>query len=146
MRKVALALGLLTTTAFVYANDPLHGTTWRTIDDETKKPKAIVKFTENPTGVLSASIQQILTPGEENSCKSCEGKYKNVTLKGLKIVYNLKADGKGGYKGGKIYNPREDKTYSLAGKVGSDGKLHLRGYLGLKGLGLGRDQIWEPVK
>lgn len=46
MKKIALALGLLGFTVLANAADPLNGTVWKTIDDKTKQPKAIVKFTE----------------------------------------------------------------------------------------------------
>ena len=44
MKKIALALGLLGLTALANAADPLNGTSWKTIDDKTNQPKAIVKF------------------------------------------------------------------------------------------------------
>ena len=86
MKKIALALGLLATTVFAHAADPLDGTVWKTIDDKTKQAKAVVKFTEQSNGTLNASIQSVLTPGEENACKKCERTYKNKSLKGLTIV------------------------------------------------------------
>ena len=74
MKKIALAFGLLGLSALANAADPLNGTVWKTIDDKTKQPKATVKFTEQKNGTLTASIQSILTPGEENACTKCEGK------------------------------------------------------------------------
>jgi copper homeostasis protein CutC len=66
MKKIALMLGLLGLSALANAADPLNGTVWKTIDDKTNQPKAIVKFTEQSNGTLSASIQKVLTKGEEN--------------------------------------------------------------------------------
>jgi hypothetical protein len=51
--KIALAFGLARFNNFANAADPLNGTVWKTIDDETKKPKAIVKFTEQKNGTLT---------------------------------------------------------------------------------------------
>jgi hypothetical protein len=67
MKKIALALSVLGLTALAHAADPLNGTVWKTIDDKTKQAKALVKFTEQKNGTLTASIQGILTPGEENA-------------------------------------------------------------------------------
>jgi len=67
MKKIALALGLIGMAAFANAADSLNGTVWKTIDDQTNKPKAVVKFTEQKDGTLTATIQNILTPGEENA-------------------------------------------------------------------------------
>jgi len=60
MKKFALAIGLLGATVLANAADPLNGTVWKTIDDQTKQPKAIVKFTEQKNGTLSATIQNVL--------------------------------------------------------------------------------------
>lgn len=141
MKKIALALGLLATTVFANAADPLDGTVWKTIDDKTKQAKAVVKFTEQSNGTLTASIQSVLTPGEENACKKCEGTYKNKSLKGLTIVRNLKNAGGTSYEGGSILDPQSGKTYKLKGNLAAGGKkLELRGFIGVAALG--RNQTW----
>ncbi|WP_374666768.1 DUF2147 domain-containing protein [Acinetobacter sp.] len=141
MKKIALALGLLGLTALANAADPLNGTSWKTIDDKTKQPKAIVKFTEQKNGTLTASIQQILTKGEENACSKCEGPYHNKSLKGLRIVSGLKNAGGTSYEDGTILDPQSGKTYRLKGQLTDGGqKLELRGFIGVAVLG--RNQTW----
>lgn len=141
MKKIALALGLLGLTVLANAADSLNGTVWKTIDDKTKQPKAIVKFTEQKNGSLSASIQTILTPGEENACKKCEGPYHNKSLKGLRIVQGLKNAGDNSYENGTILDPQSGKTYKLKGEIVEGGKkLELRGFIGVSVLG--RNQVW----
>ena len=128
-------LGLLGLSALANAADPLNGTVWKTIDDETKQPKAIVKFTEQKNGTLSASIQSVLTPGEENACTKCEGPYHNKSLKGLTIVKGLKNTGGTSYDSGSILDPKSGKTYKLKGNLTDGGKkLELRGYIGVSAL------------
>ena len=139
MKKIVLASGLLTTAALANAADPLNGTLWKTIDDETKQPKALVKFTEQKNGTLSATIQAILVPGEENACTKCEGTYKNKSLKGVTIVQNLKKSSGNSYEGGTILDPKNGKSYKLKGELAGN-KLNLRGYIGVSLLG--RDQTW----
>ncbi len=141
MKKIALGLGLLGVTAFANAADPLNGTVWKTIDDKTNQPKAIVKFTEQKNGTLSASIQQVLTPGEEKACSKCEGPFHNKSLKGLTIVKGLKNKGGTQYADGQILDPSSGKTYKLKGNVTEGGnKLELRGFIGVAALG--RNQTW----
>lgn len=141
MKKIALAFGLLGLSALANAADPLNGTVWKTIDDKTKQPKATVKFTEQKNGTLTASIQSILTPGEENACTKCEGPYHNKSLKGLTIVRGLKNTGGTSYDGGSILDPETGKTYKLKGKLADGGKkLELRGFVGVAALG--RNQTW----
>ena len=141
MKKIALAFGLLGLSALANAADPLNGTVWKTIDDKTKQPKATVKFTEQKNGTLTASIQSILTPGEENACTKCEGPYHNKSLKGLTIVRGLKNTGGTSYDGGSILDPQTGKTNKLKGKLADGGKkLELRGFVGVAALG--RNQTW----
>ncbi|MBF4522001.1 MULTISPECIES: DUF2147 domain-containing protein [Acinetobacter] len=141
MKKIALAFGLLGLSALANAADPLNGTVWKTIDDKTKQPKATVRFTEQKNGTLTASIQSILTPGEENACTKCEGPYHNKSLKGLTIVRGLKNTGGTSYDGGSILDPQTGKTYKLKGKLANGGKkLELRGFIGVAALG--RNQTW----
>jgi uncharacterized protein (DUF2147 family) len=141
MKKILLALGLVGLTTLANAADPLNGTTWKTIDDKTKKAKAIVKFTEQKNGTLTASIQQVLTPGEENACSKCEGPYHNKSLKGLTIVHGLKNAGGANYDSGSILDPNSGKTYKLKGTLAKDAKtLDLRGFIGVAALG--RNQTW----
>ncbi|EXA64229.1 hypothetical protein J504_2676 [Acinetobacter baumannii 348935] len=145
MKKITLMLGLLGLSALANAADPLNGTVWKTIDDETKQPKAIVKFTEQKNGTLSASIQSVLTPGEENACTKCEGPYHNKSLKGFTIVKGLKNTGGTSYDSGSILDPKSGKTYKLKGNLTDGGKkLELRGYIGVSALG--RNQTWIRAK
>lgn len=141
MKKIALALGLLGLTTFANAADALNGTVWQTIDDETKQPKAIVKFTEQKDGTLSASIQKYLVAGQENACSKCEGTYHNKPLKGVTIVHSLKNAGGNSYDSGSIIDPKNGKTYKLKAEIIDGGKkLKLRGYIGVAALG--RNQTW----
>ena len=113
----------------------------KTIDDKTKQPKALVKFTEQKNGTLTASIQSVLTKGEENACTKCEGPYHNKSLKGLTIVKGLKNAGGTSYESGSILDPQSGKTYKLKGQLADGGKkLELRGFIGVAALG--RNQTW----
>lgn len=143
MKKLVLALGVFSLMSVANAADPLHGKLWKTFDDETGKPKAEVRFTQEPNGTLSASIVKILTPGQENACTQCQGKYRDVSLVGLKIVNNLRPDGNNSYIGGTILDPKSGKSYKLSSTLKGD-KLEMRGYVGVSLLG--RTQNWQLIK
>ena len=143
MKKLYLALGLFGLASVAAAADPLNGTLWRAIDDKTGKPKAVVKFTEQNNGTLSASIQQVLTPGEENACSKCQGQYKNKSLKGLTIVHGLKNVGTNQYEGGSIMDPNSGKTYKLKSTLKGT-QLDMHGFIGLTVIG--RTQTWQRVQ
>ena len=138
MKKITLALALMASVGFANAADALNGTVWKTIDDKTKQPKSLVKFTQNSNGTLNASIQSILTPGEENSCSKCEGKYKNKPLKGVTVVQNLKHAGGNKYEGGTILDPKTG-MFKMSAEIAGN-QLNVRGYIGISAIG--RNQTW----
>ena len=141
MKKIALAFGLLGLATFANAADALNGTVWQTIDDETKQPKAVVKFTEQKNGSLNATITKYLVADQENACTKCEGPYHNKSLKGVTIVRNLKNVGGTRYDGGSIMDPKTGKTYKMKAEIAEGGKkLKVRGYIGVAALG--RNQTW----
>lgn len=139
--KTLSILGLSLLSTLVMATDPLHGTKWKTIDDQTKKPQSIVQFTETSNGVLSAKIIDVLEGSEGNKCTKCEGKFYNKPLEGVQIVSGLKRTHQNIYDGGKITDPKNGKTYSFSAKLAPDGKtLSGRGYIGVSALG--HSQTW----
>ena len=112
---------------------------WRTIDDETGEPKSIVRiFEEN--GRMVGEIVKLLPEGRR--CQDCAGSYNNSTLRGTRILSGLTRDGDE-YNGGRIIDPKTGKTYKVKMKVQRDGRLYLRGYIGVPALG--RTQYWERV-
>jgi uncharacterized protein (DUF2147 family) len=144
LRPLILATFAALSTSWVYAADPLAGTTWRTFDDVTGKPKVLVQFQEK-NGVLSGVITQRLAGSTITHCNLCKGKQKDHPLEGLQIISKLRADGKGSYQDGEILDPKTGKTYSLKGKLSKDGqKLELRGLL--RFCHAGRDQTWTREK
>jgi len=63
---------------------------------------------------------------------------------GLVILQNLQYAGDGEWKGGTIYAPDKGKTYKCQAKLGPDGVLHFRGFIGFSFIGETRD--WTRVK
>lgn len=126
---------------FGYASDPLNETVWKTIDDKTKKPTAIVKFKEDKNGQLNASIQKLLIATDEPNCINCKGQLQNKPLIGLTIVQNLKKIKDNEYDHGRILDPATGKVYDFNAKLSSDGKRLIgRGYIGISAIG--RNQVW----
>ena len=58
MKKYFFLFLLASYSIHSFASDQLNGTVWKTIDDETNQPRAIVKFSEDQTGALSDGILQ----------------------------------------------------------------------------------------
>lgn len=145
MKKYLFLLLLSFYSIHSFASDKLHGSVWKTIDDATNQPRALVRFSEDKNGNLSANIEKILVPNEAIKCTMCEGPFKNKSLIGLTIVKNLKSSGQNKYVNGSILDPQSGKTYRFSATISPDGsKLIARGYIGISAIG--RNQTWYRIK
>jgi uncharacterized protein (DUF2147 family) len=115
---------------------------WKTIDDVTGKPKALVRISE-VNGELVGRIEKLFL---ENSapqnpvCDKCSGGNKDQPIIGMVILSGLKKDGDE-YNGGEILDPHDGKLYRSKIKVVENNrKLNVRGYIGVPLLG--RTQTW----
>ena len=119
--------------------------TWRSIDDDTKQPKAQIVVTEQ-AGVLTGRIEQLLRPGADPKalCDQCSGDRKDKPMLGLEIIRGAKkAEGKDVWEGGRILDPEKGKDYSLRlTPVDGGQKLEVRGSIGP----FWRTQVWQRVK
>jgi len=115
--------------------------TWNTIDDETKKPKSLVRITEKD-GVISGTVEKIVDPAKQDSkCDECasDDPRKGKPVIGMTILTGLKKDSDNVYSGGNILDPNNGKTYNAKVTVIEGGKkLEMRGSI----LFIGRTQIW----
>jgi uncharacterized protein (DUF2147 family) len=121
---------------------------WRSIDDETKQPKAEIRISQNAAGVLSGVVEKSLltTPSAEPNCNLCSDDRKDKPKIGLEIIRGGQAsDGKLVWEGGKILDPENGKNYSLRlTPIDGGKKLEVRGYIGAPLLG--RTQTWIRVQ
>jgi uncharacterized protein (DUF2147 family) len=115
---------------------------WKTIDDETGKPKSLVRITEE-NGVLSGKVEKLFRPADQDQnpkCTACEGARKDQPIIGMTILSGLKKDGNE-YTGGEILDPAKGKTYKSKLTLKDNGsKLDVRGYIGAPMFG--RTQTW----
>lgn len=135
------ALLCLLPLAAMAQNTPLGH--WRSIDDATGKPKAVIEISEAGNGTLSAKIVQILDTkdGPNPLCDNCTGARHNKPILGMTIAWGLKPQGKA-WGGGRILDPENGKEYSVKmTPIAGGRKLEVRGFLGLALLG--RTQIWQ---
>ena len=62
---------------------------------------------------------------------------------GLQIVYGLSYAGDDRWKGGKIYDPKNGKTYRCTLSLDKRGNMKLRGFIGISLIG--RNSFWTRV-
>jgi uncharacterized protein (DUF2147 family) len=130
--------GALLAAPAAMANDSPVGL-WKNIDDETKKPKALIRITEQ-AGVLVGRIEKILTDKVDAVCDKCTDDRKDKPVQGMTILSGLKKDGDE-WTGGEILDPNNGKVYKAKAKLVDGGaKLDVRGFLGVAVFG--RTQTW----
>lgn len=115
---------------------------WKTIDDETGKPKSLVRISE-VNGEFQGKIEKLFrTPDQEQNprCGKCEDARKDQPIIGMTVITGMKKDGEGEYSGGQILDSNNGKIYKSKMSLREDGKLDVRGYVGLPMLG--RTQTW----
>src|SRR6478736_2249399 len=81
---------------------------WKTIDDETGKPKSIVEIYEKSGKIYGKVIEVLQEEDKKRTCTKCSGDDRNKPVLGLTIIKGLKKDGKE-YSDGKILDPKNGK-------------------------------------
>lgn len=146
MFKAILTSALLSLAATHAAAQMTPVGLWKTIDDDTKKEKSLVRIKESG-GVYSGVVEKFLDPETkaDSVCDKCTDERKDKPVLGLTILRNLKqsADDKALYEGGDILDPKNGKVYRARLKpVEGGAKLEMRGYIGP----FYRTQVWQRVE
>ena len=139
----AMAVSLASLSAFAQVS-PVG--LWKTIDDESKKEKSLVRITES-NGVFSGRIEKLLDPTTDPKavCDQCTDDRKDKPVLGMEILRGLKASASDAavFEGGTIVDPNNGKVYRTRLKPVEDGKkLEMRGYIGP----FYRTQVWQRVE
>jgi len=119
---------------------------WKTIDDETKKEKSLIRLSEEG-GVITGKLEKFLDPATKTdaACDKCTDDRKDKPIMGMTLVRNAKqaADNKEVWEGGDILDPNNGKVYKLRLKPLDGGKtMEVRGYIGP----FFRNQTWIRVE
>ncbi|MEH6564348.1 MAG: DUF2147 domain-containing protein [Halopseudomonas sp.] len=141
-RHVVLALIAVFISSVAWADNSSPEGLWKSIDDNSGKPRALIRIVEQE-GTLRGTIEEVFPqPGKEqqSTCKECEGENKDAPIVGLTILTGLQKEGDE-YTGGEILDPENGKVYSSKAELIEGGdKLQVRGYIGTPILG--RTQTW----
>ena len=143
--KTTLAASLLALAGLAQAQMTPTGL-WKTIDDDSKKEKSLVRITES-NGVFSGRIEKLLDPASDPKavCDKCSDDRKDKPVVGLEILRGIKAgeSDKAVFEGGTIVDPNNGKSYRARLKpVNGGAQLEMRGYLGP----FFRTQVWQRVE
>ncbi|XHS78647.1 DUF2147 domain-containing protein [Burkholderiaceae bacterium UC74_6] len=141
MKKIVALAALVALSSLAQAQQASPVGLWKTIDDDGKTEKSLVRITE-ANGVLTGSIEKVFDTSKPGAvCDQCQDDRKNKPIVGLQIIRGVKqdADDKSLWTGGEILDPEKGKTYKTRLKPIEGGKkLEMRGYLGF----FYRTQVW----
>ena len=145
--QLVFALGLGLFAAIAHAQATPAGL-WKTIDDETKKEKSLIRITE-AGGVFTGKLEKLLDPAAkpDSVCDLCTDDRKDKPVVGMTLIKSVKQSDsdKGRWDGGEILDPNNGKTYKVRMTPAEGGKtLAVRGYIGAPLLG--RTQTWFRVE
>ena len=128
--------------AFAIGQSPIGK--WKTIDDETGKPKSIVKIYEKDGKLFGEITELFRAPDEEQDpyCTKCTDDRKDKRIRGMEIVRDMEKDGDK-YDEGTICDPKTGKVYDCKLWLEDDpNKLFVRGYIAF----FFRTQEWIRVE
>lgn len=139
---VATAFATSFAAPLAWAQDASPVGLWKTIDDASGKPAALIRISENK-GELQGKIEKLFRAPDEDQnpkCVACTDARKDQPIVGMTIVSGLKKSGDE-YTGGEILDPKNGKIYKSKLSVREGGrKLEVRGYVGVPMFG--RSQVW----
>jgi uncharacterized protein (DUF2147 family) len=141
-RHAALAGVLLASAVTSIAQTASPVGTWKTIDDHTGQPKALVQIADDGSGQLSGKVIKGLNANDQpdRRCTACTDARKDQPILGMTIISDMKKDGDG-WDHGQILDPENGKVYKCKMHLEDGGnKLVVRGYIGVALLG--RSQTW----
>jgi uncharacterized protein (DUF2147 family) len=144
-RHLVAALGLGLFAAIAHAQATPAGL-WKSIDDETKKEKSLIRITE-AGGVFTGKLEKLLDPTAKPDavCDKCSDDRKDKPIVGMTLIKGVKqnADDKAKWDGGEILDPNNGKTYRVRLTPTDGGKtLEVRGFIGP----FYRNQTWTRVE
>ena len=139
MKKIIFSLVAVFFSVLSYAQ--IEGK-WKTIDDETGKPKSIVEIFKKSDGKYYGKVIQLLIKPADPNCSGCKDDRKDKPILGMEVIRGLSKDGSEFTKG-TITDPKNGKTYKCNIKKEGEDKLNVRGYIGFSALG--RSQTWYKV-
>ena len=117
MRKYILSIAALLFSTIFYSQSVVGK--WKTIDDETGKPKSIIEIYEKSGKIYGKVLEILEAEHRKKVCSNCSGDDKNKPILGMVIIKGLSKKGNK-YSKGKILDPKNGKLYKAT--ITPDGK------------------------
>ena len=138
-----ILLGMLVMFSFTVHSQSIFGK-WKTIDDRTGMPKAIIDIYKK-NGLMYGHVVQILEKGREKAlCIKCDDERKDKPIVGMTIIDAAIEHDNGKWKGKTLFDPEQAMTFRCKIWLNPDNsnELKVRGYLAF----IFRTQTWLRVE
>ena len=142
IRPAVLLAALLSMPGLAASTQSSPAGRWQTVDDETGKAKSVVEIYRTTDGSYAGKVVEILDThnGTDPTCHKCRGNNHGKAIKGMVILWGLKADGPDKWSGGTVLDPENGKTYRSKIELLSGGaKLGMSGCI----VFICRQQVWN---
>lgn len=133
MRKIVLMLSIIFyATTLLAQHEDITGL-WKTIDDETNKPKSIVKIYIQDGKLYGDIVKLFRKEGEDpdpicDKCDEDDNRF-NKKIVGMTIITDMEyQEDDNEWEDGEILDPKKGKVYDCKLWV-ENGKLQVRGYV-----------------
>lgn len=139
--RYAMLAALLAVPPLAWSGPGSPAGRWQTIDDDTGKAKSVVEIYRTTDGSYAGKVVEVLDTrnGTDPLCDKCRGSNRNKPIKGMVILWGLKPDAPGKWKGGTVLDPENGKTYkSKIELLESARKLGMSGCIAF----ICRQQVW----
>jgi uncharacterized protein (DUF2147 family) len=139
--RIIYILALLAVTTTLTSAQDIFGK-WKTIDDETNKPKSVVEIYKKDGKAYGKIIRLFREPHEDQDpiCDECTDYRKDQKIIGMTIITDMVQDDDE-WEDGEILDPDNGKIYDCKLWV-ENGELQVRGYIAF----FFRTQTWLPYK
>lgn len=108
----------------------------------TEDKSGVIEITQ-VEGVFQGKVVGGEKKGDGLDAKNPDPALRSRELMGLVILKNLKKDGDE-FTGGEVYDPNSGHTYKAKARLLEDGRLKLRGFIGISLFG--RNELWTREK
>ena len=140
MKQLSILIAIIISATTVSAQSIVGK--WKSIDDETGKPKSVVEIFEKNGKVYGKIIKLFRDPSEDQDpvCDKCEDDRKDKKIIGMEIIRDMEKDDSE-WEDGTIMDPKKGTVYDCKLWL-EGGNLKVRGYV----LFIYRTQTWLPYK
>ena len=133
MKKNISCLIILIATFFNVNGQSVVGK-WKTVDDDSGKPKSIVEIYERDGKIYGQVLEILEKEHRKDVCKKCSDSDNNKPILGMVVIKGLEKKGNE-YRDGKILDPQNGKLYKAIVTLDGKDKLKVRGYIGIVAIG-----------